>query len=162
MTGQTFAVPAWCNPLPGKFRLNMKDFWVGLLCLDGSTLFYVTADEAKFSASVRQLQVRWRPGSTLKIPRCDVIAESTLYRLYFERPGYDAPEYDQSTAQRIGENMSDLGVLQHLGGVVGDAFLFVRLLGEVISFPAAVAEHRTAVANFTALRDRVEAVGQER
>jgi hypothetical protein len=156
MTAEPFAVPAWGNPLPGRFRLNTRDFWLGLLCLDGDTLSYLTADGAKFSAPVAQLTFSWRPGSTLKIPRCDVTARSTLYRLYFERPGDDAPEYDQTAAQRIGERMSSLGVLQNLGGV-GDAFLVVRLLGQMIAFPAAVAEHRTAKANFTALRELVEA-----
>jgi hypothetical protein len=161
MTTQPFAVPAWCNPLPGKFRLNAKDFWLGLLCLDGSTLSYVTADAAKFSAPLAQLEIRWRSGNMLRMPRCDIIAKSTLYRLYFERWA-DAPEYDRTVAERIGENMATLGVLQNLGGVVGDAFLIVQFLGELISFPAAVVEHRTAVANFNGLRERVGAVGRKR
>jgi hypothetical protein len=160
MSTSRFAAPTWCNPLPGKFRLNFHDFWLGILCLDGDSLSFVTADDVKFSAPVRQLVFRWRPGTVVKIPRCDVIAGSTLYRFYFESPHDTAPEYDQTAAQRIGEKMSALGVLQHLGGVAGDAFLIVQLLGEVIAFPAAVAEHRTAVANFNMLRMQIEAIRQ--
>jgi hypothetical protein len=42
-------------------------------------------------------------------------------------------------------------------GDVGDAFLIVRLLGQVISVPAAVAEHRTAMAQLHCAAELVEA-----
>jgi hypothetical protein len=91
-------------------------------------LSYVTDEAVRFSVPLHQLDIRWRPGHWWRIPGCDVHVGSTLYRLYLESPHDTAPEYDERAAQQIGEKMSALGALQHLSGVVGDAFLFVRLL----------------------------------